>query len=332
MIYKKSIAICIALILVCAAYIKVSTGAFSSNSTYITWDGLEPDKWASIWLIKKELSPASSVEVRPMHSRTDDGVAFDIPGAQFYRNAQRSTYASLLQYHEEQGYKGDAVVQRIGEIIHDIDVNVWADKALPETAVIENAIRTLQQKYNRLSVPPECYVELFDQVYTSLSAGSQVSGEQLNQTIIECDDLGASHAVTRNTSVVAEIPVEELLKQIGLGKNVVFIDTRESEEFNEMHIPGALNIKLREVNQSLIPELEDADLIISYCVKDFRGYEVARAIRELGIEQSAIMVPYGIRGWTDLGLPVYSHEGLSQQAAMDRLQYCASALNDCLAP
>lgn len=307
MIYKSLIVIFIAAILV---FLIFSNQGFSTPPIYTTWDGLEPDKWASIWLIKKQISPDSKIDIRPMHSRTDDGIAFDIPGSKFYRNPERSTYASLLDdYRNRRSDVHDPVLTKMGDIIQDMDVNVWADKVLLETTKIENAIRTLQQDYNRSSVPSECDIALFDDVYMSLSNEREVTGSELNKIVRECGSLRLNKSIARNTSTVAEIPVNEVMRQIDMGKNVVFVDTREREEYEEMHIPGALNIKLRDVNQNIVSQLKGADLIISYCVKDFRGYEVARAIGELGVENSSIMTPYGIRGWNDLGLPVFSQDG-----------------------
>jgi len=305
--------------------------AFSNAPKYTTWEGLEPDKWASVWLIKKHLSPNSEIEIRPIHSRTDDGVAFDVPGADYYRDSKRSTYSSLLNNVDSQGVLDVETLEKIGQIIHDMDVNVWADKALPETAPLENAIRTLQLHFNREFVPPHCYVDLFDYVYETIEAGSRLIETTMHNIVVACKPSGEDIAIRRNANTVAEVPVKEVLRLMGEGKKVVFVDTREIEEYEQMRIPGALNIKLREVNKDILPQLSDADLVISYCVKDFRGYEVARAIKSLGKEESAIMLPYGIRGWADLGLPIFKFDEVSEQDAANRLASCAAEPNKCLA-
>lgn len=124
--------------------------------------------------------------------------------------------------------------------------------------------------------------------------------------------------------------IKTVLSMIAEDKKVVFVDTRETKEYEESHIPGAVNIKLREVNESAVSALIDADLVISYCVKDFRGYEVARAIKDLGVENSGIMNPYGIAGWRSTGLPLATANGMDDETATAELLECALEEGTCI--
>lgn len=129
---------------------------------------------------------------------------------------------------------------------------------------------------------------------------------------------------------VQAVPTDQVLTWIAEGKRVVFVDARESQEFDEEHIPGALNVSLHEL-QSLQPEkVAGADLIVAYCLKDFRGYEVAKALHRAGFPQSVIMKEYGIAGWKKQGLPTVARGGVGERIARERLAACARSPRDCV--
>jgi len=127
-----------------------------------------------------------------------------------------------------------------------------------------------------------------------------------------------------NNTQVAELDLPTVLATMESKKQLVFIDTREAFEFREGHIPGAINLTLRQIesldeNSTVMQSLVDADLVIAYCVKDFRGFEAARKLRKLGVN-AAIMNPYGIKGWRNAGLPIVGSRGLSEPAALTAMQ------------
>jgi rhodanese-related sulfurtransferase len=147
--------------------------------------------------------------------------------------------------------------------------------------------------------------------------------------------LGIAFAVQvyRGSAVPAEghpgnalVPVataDEVLALIREGKKVVFIDTREEQEWQEERIPGAINVTLRDVSQLDPATLGNPDLVIAYCLRDFRGFEVARALREAGVQQSAILAELGLRGWKERGLPtVLAHQSVDRPAH-NPLRACA---------
>lgn len=122
------------------------------------------------------------------------------------------------------------------------------------------------------------------------------------------------------------IPVastEEVLSLIRDGKRVVFVDARESAEFAEEHIPGAINLTLREVENMDPATLADADLVIAYCLKDFRGFEVAKALDRAGVRNARTLKEQGINGWKAQGLPTYVAGKVSPVEAVGRLKQCA---------
>lgn len=97
------------------------------------------------------------------------------------------------------------------------------------------------------------------------------------------------------------ISIERIKQSQVRGDTVVFLDTREGGEYQEGHIDGAWNLPLREVEnltESEITTLVQADLVIPYCMKDFRGYEVARALKKHGIKDNIRLIEgYGLSAW-----------------------------------
>jgi len=72
-----------------------------------------------------------------------------------------------------------------------------------------------------------------------------------------------------STSVMAQFPVidaEQLRSYVTGKKNVVLVDTRTSEEYQQAHIPGAINIMPEQMKATAARLLKDkAALIIFYC-------------------------------------------------------------------
>ena len=65
-----------------------------------------------------------------------DSILFDTPDAKFRRYHNASTYETLLTHYK----LVDKHLIYIGKIIHDIEVNVWEKKTLPETLTVQHAV------------------------------------------------------------------------------------------------------------------------------------------------------------------------------------------------
>jgi rhodanese-related sulfurtransferase len=140
--------------------------------------------------------------------------------------------------------------------------------------------------------------------------------------------LGGGEAA--NANVVRKVPTDQVLAWIAEGKRVIFVDARESQEFDEEHLPGAINMSLRELESADPKQFGEADLIIAYCMKDFRGYEVAKALNRAGFPQSAILREYGLAGWKKQGLPTVVREARNEQEALRKLEGCARSRSECV--
>jgi Rhodanese-like domain len=57
---------------------------------------------------------------------------------------------------------------------------------------------------------------------------------------------------------------DNILEKIQEDAKVIFVDARETAEYSEDHIPGALNLTLRQVTETSAQRLGDADLIVTF--------------------------------------------------------------------
>jgi rhodanese-related sulfurtransferase len=122
---------------------------------------------------------------------------------------------------------------------------------------------------------------------------------------------------------------DQVLDLIRQGKRVLFVDAREPREWQEEHIPGAINVSLREVAQLDKHVLGNPDLVVAYCLKDFRGFEVAKALHNAGVGNSLNLAEFGINGWKKQGLPTVALGMRTEQQAADLLAQCARDRSRC---
>lgn len=314
------------LLLALLYFIQSCSGTVDSSKTnYYTWDGLEPDKWASVWLVNRHINPDAIFSIVPVGTSMRDAVAVDTPDSIYKRSHGRATFENMVNAFN---LADDPALIKMGDIINSLEVTAWSSSSELVT-VVETQFRSMQILFNRENVPAICYSGFFDKLYEGLSQQADPDLEVLAELLMpeKVCDVTINTIAERSSVPVHEYSIDHILKMISQNKKVVFVDTREDDEYSDYRIPGAVNLKLREVNSSTAEKyaehFNDADLIISYCIKDFRGYEVALALHRVGIENVAIMKPYGIRGWMDTGLPVAGSKGLPEKEALLRLKVCA---------
>lgn len=117
------------------------SGAYASENTkqpqaFATWDIFEADKCASIWLIKRFISPSAKILFYGREESPPKGILFDTPDAKFRRYHNKSTYETLIEHYK----LNDLTLIYIGRIIHDIEVNIWERKVMDETRKVEEEV------------------------------------------------------------------------------------------------------------------------------------------------------------------------------------------------
>lgn len=269
--------------------------------------------------------PGATLRVVPQGNPITDGIAFDVPTSRLRRERDHAAFQSVVDHYR----LTDPDLVHMAKIVRDIEVNYWGAPDATESPTVENAFRELQQRHGRYAVAPECYLAFYDRVFAALKAqrtrGKAIESEALK---VDCHALASKNA---EGPLVPEMPIATLLAEMKAGRSVVFVDVREPDEFAEAHIPGALNIQLRELDGDDIAKVKGADYVVSYCIKDFRGFEMARSLRDAGVSNAVILNPYGIKGWIADGLPTVGDEAMTADQARARLDECIVSPEACKA-
>ena len=80
-----------------------------------------------------------------------------------------------------------------------------------------------------------------------------------------------------------QITAEEAKKIMDSGEEHIILDTREQDEFDEGHIPGAILIPYTEIENKAEAMLPDKDkLILVYCRSGRRSKIAAESLAKLG--------------------------------------------------
>ncbi len=135
---------------------------------FVTTDLLEPDKLASLWLIKCFVDPEAQFIFLTNEVAVLPGIPVDMPQGDYRRYASMSCYESILQRHPV----ADPALARIARIIRELELNFWGDRRVAGAADLEQQIRQILQDHPNdpaACLPP--VFELFDQLHRSL--GSQ---------------------------------------------------------------------------------------------------------------------------------------------------------------
>ena len=320
-----------------ALFVSNSSVAYSSASSaelqlqplkstlrFATWQGIEPDKWATLWLIKRHLSTDAYFLLTPAgETLPHDTVAFGVPQA----SLRRANHESMFRRLKQAMNIDSKALDDLDQIIHDVEVNIWDAPSHPHSSWFESMYRQLQARYERDQVPVDCYLAFFDRAAVLASQTDATPADYSEQLSLKSECPGLHK---QRPEFIAQLDHEEILREISLGKKVVFVDTREDEEFNEVHLPGAQILRLRDVNAQSVKSFFDADLVVPYCVKDFRGFEVAKSMRQLGVKHVATLSPNGLKGWLKAELPVVRADKSTEQQAAQALMQCAMEPSVCL--
>ncbi len=161
----------IPLILALVAYAGAAvSGEAAGKQAFVTWDVFEPDKCASIWLIRRFIAPEAEILFFKKDLEALKGILFDTPEADFRRSHNRSTYETLLAHYRLQ----DERLIHIGRIIHDIEINTWQRKAFPETLHMQKEVMDLLADAKPKDIIGLC-VDYFGELY---NLGSQMQRER----------------------------------------------------------------------------------------------------------------------------------------------------------
>jgi rhodanese-related sulfurtransferase len=97
------------------------------------------------------------------------------------------------------------------------------------------------------------------------------------------------------------ISVEELnISQ----SDFLILDAREKEEFDISHLPGAVHIGYKSMDENLINRIDKNQKVALYCSVGYRSEKVGQKLMKLGFQDVSNV--YGsIFEWVNQGYPVY---------------------------
>jgi len=99
---------------------------------------------------------------------------------------------------------------------------------------------------------------------------------------------------------VSEIPAADAVAMFGNGDDLVYLDVRESNEWNLFRIPGAVHLPVGRVREGVRDLIPPGRRVLVYCARGGRATQAADIMRELGYERIATIAG-GVHAWYDVG-------------------------------
>jgi hydroxyacylglutathione hydrolase len=131
---------------------------------------------------------------------------------------------------------------------------------------------------------------------------SGVPARPLNMTAIEATNRGVAEmpwAMLTTVPVVQEIDVDTLESR---SAETMVLDVREPEEYEQGHVPGAINLPQADLASRLDELPHDCPLVL-VCRSGARALRAAQFLRQVGFEQVA-NVQGGTEAWRVAGKPM----------------------------
>ncbi len=102
--------------------------------------------------------------------------------------------------------------------------------------------------------------------------------------------------VAGNGDRVSEIPASAAIDMLRKCADLVFLDVRESNEWNLFRIPGAVHLPVGRVRESVREVIPTEKRVIVYCARGGRAVQAADIMRELGYCRVAT-ISGGVLAW-----------------------------------
>lgn len=95
--------------------------------------------------------------------------------------------------------------------------------------------------------------------------------------------LSGCAAAKQDAPSYRQITMDEAVAMMEAESGYLILDVRTTEEFQEKHIPGAVNVPNESIGTDPIPELPDQDqLILVYCRSGNRSKQASEKLAALG--------------------------------------------------
>ena len=101
---------------------------------------------------------------------------------------------------------------------------------------------------------------------------------------------------------ITEIPPEEAATKLQTGEAVI-VDVRDKDEWEEEHIPDAINLSRGTIELEIEEEVPDSNaVIITHCGGGGRSALAAESLQKMGYKNVRSMAG-GLKAWKVAGLP-----------------------------
>ena len=109
---------------------------------YVTWEVLEPDRVASLWILKRFVDPQARFHYQPVFSRVTRGTPFDTPEAKIRRTGSKSATEVLLAEHL---LNSDPRLAHLARMTHIVEITPWMAITDQEAHTLAGDLRQAMQ-------------------------------------------------------------------------------------------------------------------------------------------------------------------------------------------
>ena len=131
---------------------------------YSTWEGLEADKLASCWLIKRFIDEKAEFRFFLSGELIEEGIPFDTPDSKWVRTHDRSAFEVILADKKLE----EPALKRMGRIIHDIEINLWYMQYPDVSGPVKTDLNKIIEENSDYKECLERAFEYFDALYVKL--------------------------------------------------------------------------------------------------------------------------------------------------------------------
>ncbi|MEP2776092.1 MAG: rhodanese-like domain-containing protein [Luteolibacter sp.] len=104
------------------------------------------------------------------------------------------------------------------------------------------------------------------------------------------------------------IGTEDLASEIKADRKPVLLDTRQPEEYQVSHLPGAYWVGFKNFEAQNLPKIEKDSSIIVYCSVGYRSEKIGEKLKAAGYTHVRNLYG-GIFAWANEGLALEDREG-----------------------
>lgn len=121
---------------------------------------------------------------------------------------------------------------------------------------------------------------------------------------VEASGKAPEQLIKESKASIKEVSIADAKKMLDQKENIILLDVRDKHEFEEGHIPGAINISRGNLEFGIATTIPDKNAkIIVYCGTDRRSPLATKTLNDLGYINAVNMVG-GLRAWKEAGYPI----------------------------